>query len=148
MAASRPTTAWQQRAVVQQSAQLPPPPPPLLAPLGVGTELQPHRLSARRHQVPRAAAASLQMTDKAAPGPSRSAAGLAAGDSPDMVAAAEAESLELLEWPSLCRQVACFAQTPMGAELALRCALPVGRSRLESEQLLRQTAEAQQAQLE
>lgn len=61
---------------------------------------------------------------------------------------AEQESLQLLEWPALCRQVACFAQTPMGAEVALRCALPVGRSRADSEQLLRQTTEAQQARLE
>ncbi len=61
--------------------------------------------------------------------------------------AAVQESLQLLEWPALCRQVACFAQTPMGAEVALRYSLPVGRSRAESEQLLRQTAEAQQAQL-
>lgn len=65
----------------------------------------------------------------------------------DAVAAAERESLQLLEWPALCRQVACFAQTPMGAEVALRCALPMGRSQQESEQLLRETAEAQQAQL-
>ncbi|KAL4458289.1 hypothetical protein ABPG75_013154 [Micractinium tetrahymenae] len=36
----------------------------------------------------------------------------------------------------------------MGAEVALRCALPVGRSRAQSEQLLQQTAEAQQALLE
>lgn len=64
-----------------------------------------------------------------------------------MVAAAERESLTLLEWPALCRQVACFAQTPMGAELAARGDLPVGRTQQESEQLLRQTAEAQQAQL-
>jgi hypothetical protein len=35
----------------------------------------------------------------------------------------------------------------MGAEVALRCSLPVGRSRQESEQLLLETAEAQQAQL-
>ena len=64
------------------------------------------------------------------------------------MAAAERESLQLLEWPALCRQVACFAQTPMGAEVALRCTLPVGRSRAESEALLQQTADAQQALLE
>jgi hypothetical protein len=81
---------------------------------------------------------------KAGKGLKGSAAPQAASDA---VAAAERESLQLLEWPGLCRQVACFAQTPMGAEVALRCALPVGRSRQESEQLLRETAEAQQAQL-
>lgn len=64
------------------------------------------------------------------------------------MSAAVEESLQLLEWPALCRQVACFAQTPMGAEVAMRCALPVGRSQAESELLLRETAEAQQAQLE
>ncbi|PSC69703.1 endonuclease 2 [Micractinium conductrix] len=36
----------------------------------------------------------------------------------------------------------------MGAEVALRCTLPVGRSRAESEALLQQTAEAQQALLD
>jgi DNA mismatch repair protein MutS2 len=65
----------------------------------------------------------------------------------DATAAAERESFQLLEWPALCRQVACFAQTPMGAELAAKCALPVGRSQEESEQLLQQTAEAQAAML-
>ena len=57
------------------------------------------------------------------------------------------ETLQLLEWPALCRQVACFAQTPMGSELAMRCELPLGRSQEESELLLRQTADAQAAQL-
>lgn len=64
------------------------------------------------------------------------------------VDAAQRESLALLEWPALCRQVACFAQTPMGAEVAVAGALPMGRSRQGSELLLRQTAEAQRAQLE
>ena len=31
----------------------------------------------------------------------------------------EAESLGMLEWPSVCRQVACLTQTPMGARAAL-----------------------------
>lgn len=62
-------------------------------------------------------------------------------------AAAEEESLALLEWPALCRQVACFAQTPLGAEVAARGALPIGRTQAESELLLQQTAEAQRAQL-
>lgn len=58
-----------------------------------------------------------------------------------------AESLKLLEWPELCRQVACFAQTPLGAEVAWRAALPMGASQQESERLLQETAEAQAAQL-
>ena len=58
---------------------------------------------------------------------------------------AEQESLELLEWPALCRQVACFTQTAIGAEMALDCRLPVGRSVGESERLLQETQEAQQA---
>lgn len=64
------------------------------------------------------------------------------------VEAARRESLTLLEWPGLCRQVACFAQTPMGAEVAVAAALPIGRSQRESELLLQQTGEAQRAQLE
>lgn len=62
-------------------------------------------------------------------------------------AAAEEESLELLEWPALCRQVACFTQTAIGAELALDCRLPLGRTQEESERLLQETHEAQQAAL-
>ena len=31
----------------------------------------------------------------------------------------ESESLGMLEWPSICRQVACLTQTPMGARAAL-----------------------------
>lgn len=61
--------------------------------------------------------------------------------------AAEQESLTLLEWPALCRQVACFTQTSIGAETALSCRLPIGRDQAESERLLQQTHEAQQANL-
>ncbi|GAB4822194.1 hypothetical protein N2152v2_009240 [Parachlorella kessleri] len=70
---------------------------------------------------------------------------------PDIQAAAaataEQESLELLEWPALCQQVSCFMQTTLGAEVALRCRLPIGLSQDESEQLLQETEEAQQASL-
>lgn len=82
----------------------------------------------------------------AAAGAADQAAAAAAAAATAAIEAAERESLALLEWPALCRQVACFAQTPMGAEVAVG-ALPVGRSQRESQQLLQQTAEAQQAQL-
>lgn len=82
----------------------------------------------------------------------RTAAAAAAATADDAataaIEAAERESLELLEWPALCRQVACFTRTPMGAEVALQGRLPLGRSQQESERLLRETGEAQQAELE
>ena len=40
------------------------------------------------------------------------------------------ESLILLEWPALCRQVAAFASTPMAAQRVLLSGLPIGRSRV------------------
>lgn len=58
---------------------------------------------------------------------------------------AEQESLELLGWPDLCKQVASFCQTPMGAQRAIQGRLPIGESLEESELLLRQTREAQAA---
>jgi DNA mismatch repair protein MutS2 len=69
-------------------------------------------------------------------------------ESAALVKAAERESLELLEWPALCRQVARFARTPMGAEVAAAAQLPMGGSQAESERLLQETSEAQQAKLE
>jgi DNA mismatch repair protein MutS2 len=71
----------------------------------------------------------------------------AAEDDP-VAAAAQHESLHLLEWALLCRQVACFTQTPQGAEVALSAKLPLGRSPVESERLLQETEQAQQAQLQ
>lgn len=59
---------------------------------------------------------------------------------------AENESLELLEWSLVCRQVACFCQTPMGAERAMKGRLPIGRSLEESKVLYQQAREAAQAQ--
>uniref|UniRef100_A0A383W1M4 DNA mismatch repair proteins mutS family domain-containing protein n=1 Tax=Tetradesmus obliquus TaxID=3088 RepID=A0A383W1M4_TETOB len=69
---------------------------------------------------------------------------------PDAAAAAEAQrqSLELLEWPAVCRQVAAFCGTSMAAELLLAGQLPIGSSRQHSELLLQQTQEAADAQLE
>ena len=64
-----------------------------------------------------------------------------------LAVAAERESLQLLEWPELCRQVGCFAQTPLGAEVALRAKLRIGGSLGESERLLQQATEAREAQL-
>ena len=64
-----------------------------------------------------------------------------------LAVAAERESLQLLEWPELCRQVGCFAQTPLGAEVALRAKLRIGGSQGESERLLQQATEAREAQL-
>jgi hypothetical protein len=61
---------------------------------------------------------------------------------------AEREARELLEWPALCRQVACFARTPMAAELAAAGKLPMGRDQADSEQLLAQTREAGAAPLD
>ena len=76
------------------------------------------------------------------------AAGGKDGHVTQQVEAAVSESLSLLEWPSLCRQVAWFTQTPLGAELAMGPqGLPVGRTQQESEALLQETAEAQAVQL-
>jgi DNA mismatch repair protein MutS2 len=51
----------------------------------------------------------------------------------------ELETLELLEWPLVCQQVATFAATALGARAALSLVLP--RSRRSSERLLAQTQE-------
>lgn len=40
------------------------------------------------------------------------------------------ESLILLEWPQVCRQVAAFTQTVMGAEQLLSAGLPLGSSQV------------------
>ncbi|KAI8474386.1 MAG: hypothetical protein J3K34DRAFT_139599, partial [Monoraphidium minutum] len=58
----------------------------------------------------------------------------------------EEESLEILEWPAVCRQVACFCRTPMASERVL-AGLPLGASLAESEALLAATAEAMAADL-
>lgn len=84
-----------------------------------------------------AAAAAPEVDAPPAPGPPGSEAS----------EAAVAESFTLLEWPALCGQVACFTQTTAGAEVALSCRLPIGRTQAESEQMLQETAEAQRADL-
>ncbi|GIM00122.1 hypothetical protein Vretimale_5037 [Volvox reticuliferus] len=69
-------------------------------------------------------------------------------DDSELAASTEAESQQILEWPAICKQVACFCGTSIAAELVARGQLPRGRSLEESELLLQQTAEAMQANLE
>ncbi|KAG1678593.1 hypothetical protein FOA52_012600 [Chlamydomonas sp. UWO 241] len=57
----------------------------------------------------------------------------------------QAESLGVLQWPEVCRQVACFCSTVMGVQRVVSGRLPIGRSQAESEALLRATAEAAEA---
>eukprot|EP00798_Chlamydomonas_sp_ICE-L_P021553 gene21553-28546_t len=64
-----------------------------------------------------------------------------------VAAMSQAESLEVLEWPAVCKQVACFAQTVMAAQQLARGGLPIGGSLEESMLLLQETAEAKEANL-
>lgn len=50
--------------------------------------------------------------------------------SPSTSEQTEKESLQVLEWPALCRQVAAFASTPMAARSILLSGLPMGRSKV------------------
>ncbi len=72
------------------------------------------------------------------------AAALNANTDPEAV---QIESLEVLEWPSVCRQVAHFAQTVIAVQLIAGGKVPIGRSIEESQLLLQQTAEAMDAAL-
>jgi len=54
----------------------------------------------------------------------------------------QSETLNLLEWPRLCRHLATFTATNIGNVAAQR--LPIPKSQLESEALLAQTVEATQ----
>ncbi len=54
----------------------------------------------------------------------------------------QAETLDLLEWPRLCRHLATFTATNIGTTAAQRLPIPKGRE--ESEALLAQTVEATQ----
>lgn len=54
-------------------------------------------------------------------------AGLSAVAGSDAI---QQESLDLLDWPAVCRQVACFASTPMAAEELLCGSLPMGRTQV------------------
>ena len=57
----------------------------------------------------------------------------------------QAETLELLEWPRLCEQLATFASTKLGAIAARN--LPIAKTQTESQELLAQTQAACQMQL-
>ncbi|KAI8525509.1 hypothetical protein RHMOL_Rhmol13G0235500 [Rhododendron molle] len=52
------------------------------------------------------------------------------------------ETLQTLEWPSVCKQVSAFTSTTMGFSAARAGRLPLGRSPEESRRLLDQTAAA------
>ena len=56
--------------------------------------------------------------------------------------AIQTETLNLLEWPRLCRHLATFTATNLGTTAAQR--LPIPKSQAESEALLAQTVEAAQ----
>lgn len=40
------------------------------------------------------------------------------------------ESLQLLDWPAVCRQIACFSSTPMAADRLLQSGLPMGNTKV------------------
>ncbi|KAM6550303.1 hypothetical protein CsatB_000111 [Cannabis sativa] len=54
----------------------------------------------------------------------------------------QSETLELLEWGSLCKQLSVFTSTSMGFSTAQNARIPFGRSREESQKLLDQTVAA------
>lgn len=54
----------------------------------------------------------------------------------------QTETLETLEWPSLCKQLSAFTSTTMGFAAAQNGRIPLGRSPEESRKLLDQTAAA------
>lgn len=60
---------------------------------------------------------------------------------------AEQESLDILEWPAVCKQVAAFCGTSVAAAAVAAGRLPIGQSQAESELLLQQTSEALAADL-
>lgn len=51
----------------------------------------------------------------------------------------QSETLGILEWGSVCKQLASFASTSMGHSTALKAGIPLGGSRRESQKLLDQT---------
>lgn len=55
---------------------------------------------------------------------------------------AELETLRLLEWKDVCKQVSSFCRTPFAAQQAWNGFLLIGKTIQESEQLLEQTREA------
>lgn len=54
----------------------------------------------------------------------------------------QSETLKILEWPSVCSQLAAFTSTSMGLEAARSARIPLGRSLEDSRRLLAQTSAA------
>ncbi|XP_031130502.1 uncharacterized protein LOC116032193 [Ipomoea triloba] len=54
----------------------------------------------------------------------------------------QSETLEILEWPAVCSQLAAFTSTSMGLSTAQSARIPLGRSPEESRRLLAQTSAA------
>ncbi|GMN50819.1 hypothetical protein TIFTF001_019971 [Ficus carica] len=54
----------------------------------------------------------------------------------------QADTLELLEWRSVCNQLSAFTSTSMGFSTAQSASIPFGRSRSDSQKLLDQTSAA------
>lgn len=54
----------------------------------------------------------------------------------------QSETLETLEWPSLCKQLSSFTSTTMGLSAAQKAKIPLGQTPEESHKLLDQTAAA------
>lgn len=63
-------------------------------------------------------------------------------DATTVMGNAELETLKLLEWRDVCKQVASFCCTPLAAQQAWNGSLPIGKTMEESELLLEQTREA------
>lgn len=54
----------------------------------------------------------------------------------------QSETLKLLEWPAVCRQLSAFTSTSMGFAAAQSALIPVGKTPEESGKLLSQTSAA------
>ncbi|KAM2366403.1 uncharacterized protein LOC126587204 [Malus sylvestris] len=59
-----------------------------------------------------------------------------------LVHSLQSETLETLEWASVCKQLSALASTAMGFSTAQKARVPVGRTKEESQKLLDQTAAA------
>ncbi|KAL0442775.1 UNVERIFIED_CONTAM: Endonuclease MutS2 [Sesamum latifolium] len=54
----------------------------------------------------------------------------------------QAETLKILEWPAVCRQLSAFTSTSMGLRTAQSASIPLGQTPSESRRLLAQTSAA------
>ncbi|XP_075502977.1 uncharacterized protein LOC142540589 isoform X2 [Primulina tabacum] len=54
----------------------------------------------------------------------------------------QAETLKILEWPFVCKQLSAFTSTPMGLDAANAANIPLGQNPFESKHLLAQTSAA------